>query len=176
MRRARRRRLAAAVGLALSGALLVGCGGDRDREPQPLPAPEYAEAVNAELAAFNSEFAALGEAAATAESREQYLDAVSDVHERVEATVQELGELRPPAAAETVHARLEQAFSDLARAYGAVVAAVEDGAEEEIRVAGMELERASRRFTREARAIDRAAKRAGIELEQLSGTASAGAS
>lgn len=173
--RARRRRLVAAacLGLALAGALLAGCGGgERDeREQPPLSAAEYTEAVNAELIAFNSEFASLGEAAAGAGSAEEYLDAVRDLRGRVAATADALEAMRPPAEAEDVHTRLAAAFAELAGAYEAVVSAVEAGEEDEIRAAGAALERASRSFTREAQAIDRAARKAGLELEQLGGAA-----
>jgi hypothetical protein len=174
-----RRLAAASAALVIACVSLVGCGGGGEGEreqPSPPSAGEYAEVLDAELAAFNSEFATLGEEAAAAGSAEEYLEAVRDMHGRIQATLDELEAMRPPAEAEDVHARLVEAFAGLARAYEAMANAVEGGEEGEIRAAGTALERASRRFTRQAREIDRAASRAGLELEQLRGAGSGGAS
>jgi hypothetical protein len=160
----------AAVLALLAALALVACGGDDSGDDGALSAEEYSEQVDAELAAFNEEFVALGQEAANPESREDYAASVSDAQDRVTEAVDTLEELEPPEEATEFHDSLVAALSDLDAAFTPVVEAAEGTSDQELLDAATELQQASTEFSEQAAELQAQADEAGLEIPNLTGT------
>jgi hypothetical protein len=165
------KQILACIAALLAFALVAGCGGDDDDDGEDaLSAEEYSSQIDAELAAFNEEFASLGQEAATPESPEDYLDAVTAVQDRVGETVETLEGVEPPEEAADFHEGLIAAMSDLQASFQPVIDATEAEDRQGLIEAAQELQATTADFAQQATDLAADAEDAGLDIPNLAGT------
>ena len=160
--------LTSLVAALLALGLLAACGGDDDGG-EALSLEDYSEQAEAELKAFSEEFGPLGEEARDPESREDYLQAVTAVQDRVTETIDTLDGLEPPEEAAAVHDDLLAAFNDLEAAFTPVIEATEAEDDAALQQAAEDLTAESQEFDSTAQQIQQDAEEAGVEIPSLTG-------
>jgi hypothetical protein len=167
------KQILACIAAVLSLAFVAGCGDDDDDDGgggDALSAEEYSSQIDDELAAFNEEFTALGQEAASPESRQDYLDAVTAVQDRVGETVDALGGVEPPEDAAEFHDGLITAMEGLEASFQPVIDATEANDRGALLQAAHDLQESTTEFGESANQLAADAEEAGLDIPNLAGT------